>query len=99
MAGMPPRRTCVLCGIDEARDKHHLIPRTVHRNKWFKKRYTRTQMSRTIPVCRGCHKMINSLDQKEVGRNFNTVEALKEHPKLAKYIAWKRRRLKRKRRK
>jgi len=80
---------CVLCGVDEVYSRHHLIPKTVHSNKWFKKNFSREQMNETISICRQCHSMINTLDPKEIGRNFNTIEKLLEHPTLAKYIAWK----------
>jgi hypothetical protein len=73
---------------------HHLIPRTLHSNRWFKARYTREELQRGIDVCRGCHSMIHELlSAKQLGREFQTAEKLQAHPKLAKYIAWKRRRI------
>ena len=82
---------CSLCGMEEAFNRHHLIPRTVHSNKWFKKNFTREEMNATVPVCGGCHGMVTALDPKELGRNHNTVEKLLEHPTVASYVAWKRR--------
>ncbi len=36
-----------------------------------------------------CHKEIHAtLTEAELARNYNTVEALRAHPRLAKFIAW-----------
>ncbi len=71
---------------------HHLIPRTLHSNKWFKKRYTREQMREGIEVCKSCHKATHDLvpDEKELGRHHNTLEKLLAHPEIGKFVQWKR---------
>ena len=83
---------CDLCGRRTRRGttEHHLIPRTCHSNKWFKKRYTRAQMQVTIEVCRDCHHAIHDLvpDEKQLARHYNTLDALQTHPKISKYLAW-----------
>lgn len=83
---------CRLCGRTTKRGttEHHLIPRTLHSNKWFKKRFTREQMQTTISVCRDCHLAIHRFipDEKELGRHFHSIELLREHPELAKFIPW-----------
>lgn len=83
---------CELCQCEPAHNFHHLIPRTVHGNKWFKKRFTQDQFRSGIHVCRQCHHAIHDLivDEKDLGRNYNTLEKLLSHPNLAKYVAWKR---------
>ena len=88
---------CELCGCEEVDDFHHLIPRTLHSNKWFKKRYTRDEMRSGISVCRRCHKAVHRHipDAKELGRSYNTRDKLLAHEKLAKYVAWKRKRSRR----
>jgi hypothetical protein len=85
---------CQLCGLEEACNFHHLIPRTLRSNKWFKKRFTAHQMRRGIHVCRSCHRAIHDLvpDEKRLGREANTLEKLLSHPDVARYVAWKRRR-------
>jgi hypothetical protein len=94
MEDTPPVR-CQLCGraTKGGTTEHHLIPRTLHSNKWFKKRYSREQMQSTIDVCRDCHRAIHRLipDEKELGRHFNTLPALRAHERVAKYIVWVRR--------
>ena len=83
--------TCELCGA-EAYNFHHFIPKTLHSNKWFKKRYTKKQMSESgIDICKECHTMIHNMipSEKDLGRNYNTLEKLKGHPKMAKYLEWR----------
>ena len=83
---------CALCGRITKRGTtaHHLIPRTCHSNKWFKKRFTRQEMLETVDVCRDCHKAIHRLipDEKELGRHFHTLESLREHAELSKFLVW-----------
>ena len=71
-----------------------MIPRTCHKNKWFKRRFSREQMNETISVCRDCHSSIHDLipSEKELGRSYNTVESLRSHEQLGKFIAWVRKR-------
>ena len=59
---------CELCRCEEAHNLHHLIPRTLHTNKWFKKRYTREEMQQGIDVCKSCHAAVHDLipDEKEL---------------------------------
>ena len=65
---------CELCQSEDAHNFHHFIPRTLHSNKWFKKRYTRKQMQAGIEVCKSCHTAIHNLipDEKELGGDTTT---------------------------
>jgi hypothetical protein len=85
---------CELCLCEEAYDFHHLIPRALHGNKWFKKRYGREKLRAGIHVCRQCHRTIHDLipQEKTLGRMCPTLELLRAHPEVAKYVAWKRNR-------
>jgi hypothetical protein len=89
-----PAKLCGLCESDAAHNFHHFIPRTLHTNKWFKRRYTRQQMQAGLDLCKACHSAIHDLipDEKELGRNYNTKEKLLAHPKLAGYVKWKKER-------
>ncbi len=86
---------CELCQSEDAHNFHHLIPRTLHTNKWFKQRYTRQEMRRGIKVCKSCHSAIHDLipDEKELGRSYNTTETLLSHPEVGKYVRWKQKRI------
>lgn len=85
---------CQLCECEEAYNFHHFIPRTVHSNKWFKKRFTREEMRQGIEVCTTCHRTIHELipDEKQLGRHYHTRAALRAHPELRKYLRWKKKR-------
>jgi hypothetical protein len=84
---------CQLCECEEVHNFHHFIPRTLHSNKWFKKRFSREEMRQGIEVCKSCHQAIHSLipDEKDLGRHYNTKPLLLAHPEIRKYVRWKRR--------
>ena len=86
-----PKR-CDLCGRVTKRGttEHHLIPRTCHSNKWFKKRFTREQMQETVSLCSDCHGAIHDLipSEKDLGRHFYTIELLRQHPKMSRFLGW-----------
>ncbi len=80
---------CALCNRVAKLTFHHLIPRTLHANKWFKKRYTREQMGEGLDVCRECHGAVHQfIDEKELGRDYHTKELLLAHPQVARFVAW-----------
>ncbi len=81
---------CALCERERELTFHHLIPRTLHANKWFRKNFERQDMlMRGIDVCRDCHRMIHRTHgEKELGRTFNTKEALLADPQIAKFVVW-----------
>jgi len=81
---------CALCGSSTLVTFHHLIPRTCHRNKWFKKHYDKTDMrERGIYICRRCHSFIHKkFSEKVLGRELNTLEKLLENRVIAKYVQW-----------
>ena len=90
-----PVPLCQLCGSDEVHSEHHLIPRHCHRKSWWKRKFTKEEMQQTILVCKMCHHSIHDLipDEKELGRDFYTIEKLQSHPGIAKYLEWKRKRV------
>lgn len=84
---------CELCQQEPATSFHHLIPRTLHSNRWFKRTFTREQMRSGIEVCRQCHHSIHDFaTEKELGRRYFTMELLLTQPDIAKYVAWRQRR-------
>lgn len=88
---MPKVGHCELCGREKVLTFHHLIPRTLHTNKWFKKRFTREEMAKGLWVCRPCHSTIHRyLKEKDLGRSYHTREKLLEHEMIARYVAWAR---------
>lgn len=81
---------CELCERDNDLTFHHLIPVTLHKNKWFKKNFTREQMREGINICKDdCHKQIHKLiSEKDMGKYYNTKEKLLNHLQVKKYIKW-----------
>jgi hypothetical protein len=77
---------CELCERENLLTFHHLIPVTLHTNKWFKKNYTREE----INICKNdCHKQIHILiSEKELGKKYNTLQKLLNHKEVKKYIKW-----------
>ncbi|MEM7104155.1 MAG: hypothetical protein AAF502_13540 [Bacteroidota bacterium] len=83
-------KTCELCLRKvSSTTKHHLIPRTVHKNKWFKKNYSKEQFHTTVDLCKPCHSQIHRfIPEKEMAKNFNTLDLLRSHPKVSNFLEW-----------
>jgi hypothetical protein len=83
-------KSCELCERDvERTSRHHLIPRALHSNKWFKKKYTKEHMSKTVDLCRNCHREIHKFaTEKELGKYHYTLDKLMEHEKIRKFVEW-----------
>lgn len=81
---------CTLCGRDEELTFHHLIPRTLHPNKWFKARFEKEALQAGVELCRDCHGAIHEIvpSEKELGREWNTLERLRENEALMTYVRW-----------
>jgi hypothetical protein len=83
---------CCLCERDIDRrlmEGHHLIPKTRHKNKRNKRKHSREEVKKTVDCCVPCHDHVHAvLTEKELEREFNTVEKLAEHPEIQKFIAW-----------
>ncbi|MEM7734759.1 MAG: hypothetical protein AAF267_03130 [Deinococcota bacterium] len=81
---------CDLCEREQLLTYHHLIPRTNHSNKWFKKNFDKRDMThRGLWLCRACHKMIHkTFAEKELGRHYNTLSALAQAPQIARFVDW-----------
>lgn len=84
-------KDCEFCERELPLTFHHLIPRTLHTNKWFKKKYTRDEMKKGgVYLCRDCHSAVHRFvpSEKALGRSYNTAELLLEHPEIAKFVKW-----------
>ena len=81
---------CELCQREVSKTtKHHLIPRTNHKNKWFKKNFNFEDLHTTVDLCRDCHRQIHKfIPEKEMGRNYNSLEKLLAHQQIAKFVQW-----------
>ena len=80
---------CAICGREETLTRHHLIPRTRHHNKRNKREFDRASVKEVVGICRPCHSQIHALlSEKELEREFNTIEKLRAHPEVAKFGRW-----------
>lgn len=73
---------CPLCARPIPRDvkqsQHHLIPKLKG-----------GKGGPTVLLHHMCHREIHAtLTEAELARDYSTIEALKQHPRLAKFIAW-----------
>lgn len=85
-------KKCELCGCDSLLSFHHLIPRTCHRNKWFRKNFDKVDMrERGIELCRRCHSFIHKqFTEKQLGRELNTLDKLLQNERVQAHITWAR---------
>lgn len=83
-------QSCALCTRSLPLTFHHLIPRTCHSNKWFRKRFSTQEMrERGIWVCRLCHSFIHrQYTEKDLGRRLNTLEVLMSDPAILRHCEW-----------
>ncbi len=83
---------CELCGREgQELTFHHLIPRHVHKKPRFRDRFGIAEMrSRGLWVCHACHSGIHDLipDEKVLGWDYNTREALMDHEGIKKHVDW-----------
>ncbi len=88
--GAQRNNMCELCKQERELTFHHLIPRTLHTNKWFKKRHTKEHMrTHGINVCEPCHSGIHKIhNNKHLAKELNTLELLLADDKIQKHIKW-----------
>ncbi len=74
---------CQLCDRAVARlTDHHLVPRQHTKRK-------KLDPGETIKICPACHRQIHTLfDNRQLAQELNTIDALKNHPDMAKFLAW-----------
>jgi hypothetical protein len=57
-------------------NQHHLVPRS-------------RKGRETIALHRICHSAIRAaISEKELARRYNTIEQLRAHPQLSRFITW-----------
>lgn len=83
-------KCCALCGRQAPQlTRHHLIPRTTHHRTRTRRQFTRQERQTVILLCRPCHKQLHAiLPENELTRNYHTIEAIKTHPQVARFVAW-----------
>lgn len=74
---------CQICdrNVDQL-TVHHLIPRQHTKRR-------KQAPGPTVDICSACHKQIHTLfDNRHLARELNTLERLRAHPRMEKFIAW-----------
>ena len=86
----PADEACELCTRTLPLSFHHLIPRRLHDRRWFRDRFGIVEMrSRGSWVCRSCHDFIHEhFDENQLGRQLNTLDALKAEQLVQTHLAW-----------
>ena len=81
--------TCPLCLRETSLTFHHLVPKKVHGRNYFQKKYKKSELRAGIDICRKCHDGLHDLyDENQLGKEFNTLEAIQADPALTKHFAW-----------
>lgn len=72
---------CKLCQREmDSLTIHHLIPRQYLKRK-------KIADSPTVSICTACHKQIHAL-YKKLARELNSIDKLKQEPKMEKFLSW-----------
>lgn len=82
-------KVCELCSREAVLTFHHLIPVTLHSRKWFAKNYSRDELHSGSMLCSDCHNAVHRfIPEKMLGTDYNSVEKLRTHEKVATFVAW-----------
>jgi hypothetical protein len=70
--------------------KHHLIPRKRHRRRGARERFDKQEMhTRIAMLCQPCHSTVHAtFSEAELEAAYHTIEALAQHPEIAKFVDW-----------
>ena len=82
---------CELClRRDVPLTRHHLLPQARHDKPRFLREFGRQEgLNRIAFLCRACHSCVHSvLTEKQLEREFNTIEALRNHPDIQAFALW-----------
>jgi len=81
---------CELCKRAKPLSFHHLIPRKNHRRNYFKRTFDKWEMvTRGAWLCRLCHRKLHkTYSEQELGKNLNTLEAIKQQPEMQVFLEW-----------
>ncbi len=75
------RGCCILCGLHDHTNKHHLIPKKLRKQG---------QRGRTITTCYRCHVFVHAtFTHKQLAERFNTIRALRRHFVIRTWLKWR----------
>ena len=80
---------CELCEREQVLTFHHLVPRKTHSKRPVTRLHTKEYMQVGINVCVDCHRTIHRrFDHMTLALEYYTLELLKHHEKLIKFVSW-----------
>jgi hypothetical protein len=80
---------CPLCGRESSLTLHHLIPKKLHRRKFYRKNYSKGELNQGVEVCRLCHNGIHDLyDEMTLAKRFASLKLLQTDAALRKHFGW-----------
>lgn len=80
---------CPLCRRITVLTFHHLIPKKIHRRRFFQKNYSKKELNQGVEVCRLCHNGIHDMyDEMTLAKRFACLHLLQTDAALAKHFAW-----------
>jgi len=85
---MPP---CAICGRpDTVLTRHHLLPQSRHNKPRFARNHSKEEgRTRIAMLCKACHSFVHSLlTEKELEQTYDSIDALREHPDIARFASW-----------
>lgn len=83
---MNPTGICPICTREIELVEHHLIPKTVQKENWFKNHFKPEQFEEKIMVCVDCHNAIHKFhESRELGQEMNTLEKILADEKIVKF--------------
>ncbi|CAJ1416740.1 unnamed protein product [Effrenium voratum] len=79
--------SCELCGLDWDLTVHHLVPKLHWRRMRKRRQVTGKDEPPTAILCRTCHSMVHrTFSHSELGRCYNSIEALEEASEMQGYL-------------
>ena len=91
MRGKKKKDKCDLCGRENTTQSfHHLIPKKMHKKHIVGELFPDVDLnSYGILVCSPCHKMIHKkINHFDLATQYYSLEKLKEHVELSKFITF-----------
>lgn len=81
---------CKFCDREKELTFHHYIPKTLHTNKLFKKKYNIAFLNKHgVFLCSDCHKNIHAFfTEKELGKYYNNKQKLLSNIKVRNFLKW-----------
>src|SRR5690606_29581839 len=81
---------CELCEREMELTFHHLIPRKMHDRQVIKKQFDKFYLiDYGCWVCEDCHRQIHRIfNHIELAQTYNTIEKIKAHVEVNKFLLW-----------